>query len=303
MDGGFISELCLALEHRWEPDRLFVIFTAALDESDTHGKLPNTVMAALLGTANRWELLQYKIDELKSEYGFTIFHAKDFRARRGEFKGWSDSKCSRLVNDLAVGIRDNLTESVVIALPRDLYETEYRGGGYVPQKMRLDSQYGVCFRACMERLINIVASDLSEAHKLYVVIERGHKNVNDADRIFYEIQEELLLRGINIMGAITIGKKETCPPLMVADFQAHTWYLSERRQKEGLPGYIEMTRGRLPSSGTAGLTQITHSAESLRDLKTSWEAKKQARIAKWRAARDAKRASSSEPSGDGEPLC
>jgi hypothetical protein len=189
-----------------------VIFTAAFDESDTHGESPNTVMAALLGSANRWELLQYRIDELKSQYGFTIFHGKHFRARRGEFKGWSEYKCASLVNELAIGIRDNLTESVVIALPRALYMTDYRGG-YVPRKMRLDTQYGICFRSCMERLVNIVVSDKSEEHRLYVVIERGHKNLGDADRIFHEMQGRLMRRGINILGAITIGEKTVALPL------------------------------------------------------------------------------------------
>ena len=32
---SFIRELCIALEHRYEPDALFLIFTAYFDESDT----------------------------------------------------------------------------------------------------------------------------------------------------------------------------------------------------------------------------------------------------------------------------
>lgn len=30
---GFIGELCIALAHRWDPERLFVIFTAYIDEA------------------------------------------------------------------------------------------------------------------------------------------------------------------------------------------------------------------------------------------------------------------------------
>jgi hypothetical protein len=83
---------------------------------------------------------------------------------------------------------------------------------------------------------------------------------------------------------------------MIADFQAHAWYLSEKRRKGGLPGYIEMTRGILPPQGTAGLTEITHSAESLRALKTTWEAEKQAGMERWRVGRAAKKAVSSSRS-------
>ena len=32
---GFVGELCVALAHRWGPERIFVILTAYLDESGT----------------------------------------------------------------------------------------------------------------------------------------------------------------------------------------------------------------------------------------------------------------------------
>jgi|HubBroStandDraft_6_1064221.scaffolds.fasta_scaffold2585913_1 hypothetical protein len=56
--------------------------------------------------------------------------------------------------------------------------------------MRLDSQYGVCFSACMIALIKRVISDRKN-HKLHVVIEAGHRNVRDCVRIFDEIKAEI----------------------------------------------------------------------------------------------------------------
>jgi hypothetical protein len=79
----------------------------------------------------------------------------------------------RLLNDAAVAIRDGLMEGVTIALPRTLYITEYRGG-YVPKGMHLDSQYGVCFRACMIRLIQIVIADMKR-HKLHAATPSGNQ--------------------------------------------------------------------------------------------------------------------------------
>jgi hypothetical protein len=183
--GGFIRELCIALEHRWEPELPFLLFTAYFDESDTHGPAPHMIMAAFLGSARQWELFGRRIKALQKRDGFKVFHAKHFRALRGEFEGWSPHKCVRLINDLAVAIRDNLTEGVTIALPRALYEAEYRAAP-VPQGMPLDSQYGVCFRTCLHQLIKIVTAD-KKKHKLHVVIENGHKNVGDAWRIFKEV--------------------------------------------------------------------------------------------------------------------
>jgi hypothetical protein len=139
--------------------------------------------------------------------------------------------------------------------------------------MRLDSQYGVCFRACLYRLIEILAED-KKNHKLHVVIENGHRNVGDAVRIFSEMKAEFAAIGFNILGTVTVAKKTECWPLMIADFQAHASHLSETRLKADQPGYFQMTRGVRPRRGEAALTQIEHSAESLRALKTTWEAEK-----------------------------
>src|SRR6266478_4204405 len=96
------------------PDEIFLLFTAYFDESDTHGPTPNLIMAAFLASARQWELFVRRIRALQRRDGFTVFHAKDFRALRGEFEGWGPDKCRRLVNDLAVAIRDGLTEGIVV---------------------------------------------------------------------------------------------------------------------------------------------------------------------------------------------
>jgi hypothetical protein len=51
---SYVRELCIALAHRWEPERIFVILTAYLDESGTHGDSPITVMAGVMANATQW---------------------------------------------------------------------------------------------------------------------------------------------------------------------------------------------------------------------------------------------------------
>jgi hypothetical protein len=264
-----------------------LIFTAYFDESDTHGPAPNLILAAFLGSARQWELFHRKIKALQRRDGFTVFHATDFKAGAGEFRGWSHTKRMQLVGDLATEIRDNLTEGLTITLPRKLYEEEYRAPP-VPKGMRLDSQFGVCFRVCMHRLVNLLTAD-KKTHKLNIFVEDGHKNVKNTVVIFDELKAETGAIGVHILGTITIAKKAECWPLMIADFQAHASSISEARMKSGLPGYFDMTHGALPKRGEAGLTQIQCTPESLRGIKSIWEQAKQDRIAKWRAARDAKR--------------
>lgn len=300
MDGGYIRELCLALEHRWEPELPFLLFTAYFDESDTHGPAPTLIMAAFLGSVRQWELFGRRIKGIQRRNGFKVFHAKDFRALRGEFQGWSAHKCADLINDIAVAIRDNLKEGVTIVLPSALYETEYRGG-IVPKGARLDSQYGVCFRICLLQLIKIFIED-KKRHKLHIVIESGHKNVGDACRIFEEVKREYADLGLTILGDITVAQKSERMELMIADFQAHASHLSETRLKAGLPDYFELAAERAggahPPRGQAALTKIEHTPELLR-------AARQADIGRWQAARKARRARRSarsfSASDDGQP--
>ncbi len=272
-----------------------MLFTAYLDESDTHGPKPNVIMAGFLGSARQWELFERKIRRMQVRYGFKVFHAKDFKAGAGEFRGWSREKSLALLNELAVAIRDGLEEGIAAVLPYDLYQSEYRAPP-IPKGMHLDSQYGLCFRMCLVWFIARLA-ETKKQHKLHMVIEDGHKNARDTIRIFKETKEEYAELGFDVLGYITIAQKTERYPLMIADLQAHLTLISESRIKAGQPGYFEMPDAELPRKGEASLAQFEFTAETLRQFKANWETGKQARVAEWRAARDARKASPSSGRG------
>jgi hypothetical protein len=297
--GGFIRELCVALEYRWKADATFLLFIAFVDESDTHGPEPHMVMAAFWGSARQWELFERKIKALRRSYGFTTFHATEFRSGSGEFKGWSRTKGMRLVDDLANSIRDGLNEGVSVILPRKLYEVEYRARA--PKHMPIDSQYGVCFRVCLHYLVNQITAD-AKTHKLHVVIEDGHPNILNTVKVFNEIKGDLKRRGIRVLGDITIAKKAERLPLMVADFYAHASYLSETRTRIGLPGYFEMAQ-ELPRRGEAAASQLEITEETLAGLIEQWREARLERNKARRAARRVRQASFLLAASGGEQPC
>ena len=61
-------------------------FMGYVDESDTHAPAPDIVMSAMLSTAGRWERCSRAFARIQRKFGFTVFHATEFRALRGEFK-------------------------------------------------------------------------------------------------------------------------------------------------------------------------------------------------------------------------
>ena len=244
---GSIGELCIALAHRWEPERLFVIFTAYFDESDTHGSAPTLIMSTYLGHAYQWRRFETKLARLQRDFGFKVFHGKDFRARRGEFSGWADEKCSALIGHLTDLVSADLTRGLSVHLEHARYIGEYRSPPH-PPKMHFDSQYGVCFRACLGGIFEAL-ENRGNRYRLNVVIESGHTNVRDCIRIWDEIKEGFRLAGMNLLGDITISSKEDSAPLMVADMLA---YAHSRMRVAVTDGTINAESMRVDPSTTKG---------------------------------------------------
>jgi len=298
-DGGSsIRELCVALEHRWELDTPFLLFTAYFDESGTHGPNPYIVMAGFLGTARQWELVERKANALRQRYGFTVFHAKELRDSDGEFSNWLLQKKMQLVHDVGTIIRDRLTEGVIAILSNKDYQTHYRDTSF-PKRMPIESQYGVCFRICLHYLLNRLTAD-NRKHKLHIVIESGHKNVQEAVRIFEGLKKEYEAEGIRVLGDITIAKKSERLPLMLADFQAHASFLNEAQMRRGKPSYMDLTEGQPIIPGKAFLTQFEITPEVLAGLKLEWRQLQNEQHAKRRAAQETKRIALASDEADGQ---
>ena len=264
-----------------------MIFTAYFDEADTHGPAPTVILAAFLGHAFQWRRFEKKLAKIQAREGFSVFHAKEFKARTGEFSGWSDAKCGRLIDKLTVLVQRTLTEGLTIALTRERYLTEYRAPP-IPRKMNLDSQLGACFRSCMARLFDVMAEH-GYQNRLHVVMEDGHPNVWDCGRIFDDLREHCkVIAGNDFLGTFSVASKKKCPPLMVADMLAATYSMYRAEAAQGTIGPADFpanpqTKGRLAF--------LELSPDALKDLKIGFEKMRQLKIEHWRAEK-VKRAAS-----------
>jgi hypothetical protein len=276
------------LAHRWEPKRLFVIFTAYFDEADTHGPAPTVILAAYLGHAFQWRRFEKKLAKIQAREGFSIFHARHFKARTGEFRGWSDAKCDRLIDKLKSLVGRMLTQGLAVALSRERYLTEYRVPP-IPRKMNLDSQLGVCFRACMAHLFDVIR-ERGYQDRLHVVMEDGHPNIWDCGRIFKDLREPCkILAGRDLLGEFSVRPKEGCPPLMVADMLAATYSMFRQAVQKG---EIDSRSFRAKPDTKGPLAFIELKPNGLKDLKIGFEKMRQLKIERWRTERAAKEASS-----------
>jgi hypothetical protein len=272
---NFIRDLNVALFHRWEPGRVFMILTGYFDESGTHYGSPATVVSGVMGSAQQWLEYQRRLNVLKKKYGFSVFHAKEFKQKSGQFKGWSDEKCRALFSEFHEA-GANLMEAANSILTNADFAKEYRGGDR-PRKLRLDTAYGLCFRNCLTYLV-LEATRRFGHHKkfeqtsLHVVMEGGHKNRGDAERIFFEMKKELAVLGSVMLKTITFASKDECDPLMMADLLAHTAFMVERREGFTMP----QPDGGGSAKGTK-VTYLKYKENGLTDLKNAMIARLDAR--------------------------
>ena len=271
-----------------------MIFTAHLDEADTHGPAPTVILAGFLGHAYQWRRFETKLGRLQKRDGFSIFHAKEIKpgarvkGSTSEFATWSDDKCHRLINDLTDLVQQNLTDGFAVALERGRYLMEYRAPP-IPHKMHIDSQLGVCFRACMSHLLDFMEAR-GNRDKLNIVMERGHENVWDCERIFNDIKRRAKRVGVDILGDFTVAAKDDCAPLMVADLLAATYSLMRDARARGVPEEAIVARPR--EKGEAGLTFLELLPDALRNLKTNFEKLRVEDIERWRAMKAARKVAS-----------
>ena len=246
-----------------------MILTCHLDESGTHGGSPANVMAGAMGNAAQWTRFQVRMNEMKRRYGFEVFHAKDFRAGSGEFRGWSEIKCNAFLRDFGEAGAD-LMEVVTCTLPTADYAASYKRVAEDPNKLRLDTAYALCFRYCVTHLAAEAIRRLGQ-HKrflqktsIHIVAESGHQHAGDAERAFRELKREMQGLGCPILKTIAFADKNQCDPLMLADYMAYGTFALERAgQNEPPDPPVEIA----PKKVT-GLTCLKFSAEGLAELKT-----------------------------------
>jgi hypothetical protein len=143
--------------------------------------------------------------------------------------------------------------------------------------MPLDSQYGLCLRMCLLHFIEVLLVE-ERRDKLQVVIESGHKNVQDTVRIFGELKAVLAEYGVDFLRTIKVARKEEALPLMAADFNAHAGALEHRVGKFDKEGDETSKRKAFHS-------RLVPTADYLCDLKQNWSSIKEKLIEKRRGER------------------
>jgi hypothetical protein len=169
-----------------------------------------------------------------------------------------------------------------VSLREDHYQQFYK---LARAKGRLDSRYGLCFRLALYYLLPEV---LKRKYRkgippLHIVMESGHPNYGDAERIFVEVKNEMSEDGYGFLGTITKAAKDESSGLMIADFVAHSTFLMQSDAIRGVRPLPE------PDSATKtrSIMHLNSTPEGLANMRAHVMARLQKEKAKKRLAWEA----------------
>lgn len=239
---GAMDSLCLALYHAWEPDKYFMIITAYMDESGTHGS-ETLLISAILGNVKQWHKFEKKTQRLFDRNEVKVFHAKEWNGSKGDFKGWKVDRKIKFMDNLAAIINSNLESGCSAILNISDYK-KYYDNEEKPKKLPRDSAYGVCFRAALSFAADATLNQHphNERRMLNVVVEQGHKNAGDTLRLFEMLRANLKDEYKGLLGTITFADKRDCLPLSAPDALAYGSWRSEE-------GFEPTMRAKFPLRG------------------------------------------------------
>jgi hypothetical protein len=217
---GWVGELDHFLNW-WEahPDHLYMAMKGYFDESGTHGAdSPTVIVAGFLGTVAQWDAYERDLKVLLADYGVKKFHAKDFRATKGDFKGWTLPKKAKFNSRFLQLADQHLACGLSTVLPSADYHRIYRAGQAV-RSAPPESQYGLCLRAALWKSI-IFMRDRKADWPLNLVFEAGSGHEGEAGRIFGEVKDSLLPEYAPLLRSLTFDDKSAVP-LAIADSLAY----------------------------------------------------------------------------------
>jgi hypothetical protein len=213
-----------------------MILTGFFDESGTHAASPISAMAGFIGDSRQWRKFEKRIGKLFYRFRVNVFHTIDVRRSDADFKGWKVDRKIQFLDEFQHVINETLETGVAAFISNEDY-AYYRGLNW-PKGSRRDSKYALLFRACLSQTIDSALSverwrDGKEPG-LQVVLEDGHKNSEDAVRVYNWAKGRLGQSGA--LSGLTFDNKKTSLPLAAADLFAYSAWGQEVGQRPiGVP--------------------------------------------------------------------
>jgi hypothetical protein len=166
-------------------------------------------------------------------------HAVELFKRTKQFKGWKAEDVNALAISLDGVIARHLQVGFSVIVRDDDYKTLYETGPH-PRRLAKDTKYGVCFRACLAFVPSYIASEFTLAQQsalaqqttINFVLEQGHRNARDAQRLFKLYKADVLPERQRFVGTM-VSQRKLVPAPKLRIF-LHTASITQRASNTGM---------------------------------------------------------------------
>ena len=166
------------------------MFSARLDETGTDGRSPYAIVAGGVSVLEFWAEVENKYSRLLTSRGVSTFHWKEWMARDGDFKGWSNLKRERFIRAKEKIFEKSIVFTIAIAVHRETHgEVKKRMVGV--KRFKPDSDCGICFRyarfVICDKLTELFKQGkIKSTPRVEFIVEHG-PYAADAHAIYQEI--------------------------------------------------------------------------------------------------------------------
>lgn len=204
--------------------------SGAHDNPDGQGnRSPAVSVAGYLATPNQWQQFDKRWRGVLDEAGAPYFHATEFVARVGPYKGWPEEKRHKFSKDLVEVISGNVLYGVGMALLRADYEKVVAA---IPAARKLfGSPYTFCSWRCFETGVDW-ARGAKYQESIKYIFESGDEFCSEVLRAHTKACEKDQVREFYKFGgagSLTFEDGVKVTPLQAADFLAYELYKEMHR--------------------------------------------------------------------------
>ena len=193
---------------------------ATVDESYSNTS-DYLVLGGYVGSYSGWDAFTIEWLCLLAQYEVEGFHATDVRGGRGWFADMRIDERIRFIEEAEVVANRHLLFRYFVGINIKDYKSIYADG---LKGVHVESAYGMCFRATLPTLDEIVRHLTGHAPApLDIMVESGHKNSRDLTRIFGEFKALVRPPMASPLGTLSFGGK-TDVRLHAADAMAYAGF-------------------------------------------------------------------------------
>lgn len=227
--GRFTWLVSMGLFHRWEPDRLFMVWTVYLDETGTHRPSPIVCLGGFLASAEQWQAFDQEWSNLRAAHNLDYSHAVQLAHGKGQFKGWSNARRDDFITGAREVMNKNLSAGFAAILRRDDYNDYYKSQKK-PKKIPEDTMLGVLFRGCVSLALALVSQEHPHFQTVNFILESGGMKPGYGQQIYNRMKDDRIAEpALKAMLGPVLGfaRKQDSPGCQAADLMLGGVYRQE----------------------------------------------------------------------------